>query len=175
MPYRIICGVQRKGLAGRRQPATRQQGVICCPQALGRPAVAAPGGSRDGRAAATCTRCPRCWGVGGGRGPASGILASGWGFLVLKKAEREEEGGCRPERSPVAWPGGRKGVQTRGSTGPVQAYPVNLSTGWKNTLRAPGYPSLRQPELAASFLPVTKPLPFAPSRPLSLCFCVSVP
>ena len=141
MPYVIICRVQRDGLAGRRQPATRQQGVICGFQAPGTHG----GCSRragDLESSSDKHMPSQVLGDGGGRGPASGS-----GFLALKKSRGR--GGrslqAREKPSHLAWRAkggpGKRWVQCR-------PRPANLFPGQENILRAPGCLRLRQPAFA---------------------------
>lgn len=140
-PYVIICGVQRNGLAGRRQPATRQRGVICCLQALG----TCYGCSRSGRpgSAAAAIACP------------SQVLGEGWaqagiswGFLVLGKKQREKRQEPTGQKEAQALLGldREERVQARGSPGPRADAGLPLSSLARKTssefqeVRAPQVP-----------------------------------
>lgn len=106
MPYMIICRVQRKGLAGRRQPATRQQGVICCLQAPGTRCACSV---RAGDPESSSDKHMPIPGVGdgGGRGRIRPRLPG------AKEKQREVGQESAGQRSPATWAGGRKGVQAR--------------------------------------------------------------
>lgn len=141
MPHVIICHVQRDGLAGSRQPATRQQGVICGFQAPG-----THGGCsrRAGDLESSSDKHMPVPGAGGwGRkGPSIQLGLPG---AKEKQRERRQELQAREKPSHLAWREkggpGKRWLQCR-------PRPANLFPGRENILRAPGCLRLRQPGFA---------------------------
>lgn len=164
----IICGVQQNRLAGRRQPATRQQGVICCLQAPGTCCDC----SRSGRPRVQQQKShahPRCWG-GGGRKEA-GIRLRLPCAIEKQKEKRQEPTGLKEAQALLGLDGERGSKQeialAPGQTPSCQPIhqPGKTSSGlWE--VMASG--SLSSPDF--SLCNIT----FSLLSPLSLCSCVFV-
>lgn len=166
MPHVIICHVQRDGLAGSRQPATRQQGVICGFQAPG-----THGGCsrRAGDLESSRDKHMPVPGAGGwGRkGPSIRLGLPG---AKEKQRERRQEPAGQREAQPLGLEGERR---SRQEVAPVQTPPCQ-------PLPWPGkHPQgSRMSEVSAACVRLIlspcdlRLFPAAPSLSLSLCFCV---